>query len=69
MTVRPMVEEEAEEEADTAVDTNPVDVTTAERPAHVTRSREESAREATLAVTATAEKVRALPLESLSDLT
>ena len=46
-----------EEEEDTAADTNPADVTTAERPAHVTHSREENAREATLAVTVTAAKV------------
>lgn len=56
MMVPPM-EEEAEEEEDTAADTNPADVTIAERPAHVTHSREENAREATLAVTVTAAKV------------
>ena len=55
MMVPPM-EEEVEEE-DTVVDTNPVDVTMVERPAHVTRSREENAREATLAVTVTVAKV------------
>jgi hypothetical protein len=44
-------------EEDTAVDTNPADVTMAARPAHVTHSREESAREATHAVTVTVAKV------------
>ena len=44
-------------EEDTAVDTNPADVTMAARPARVTHSREESAREATHVVTATVAKV------------
>ena len=54
-TMEPPMVEEVEE--DTVADTNPADVTTAERPAHVTHSREENAREATLAVTVTAAKV------------
>lgn len=57
MMVPPMEEEAEEEEEDTAADTNPADVTTAERPAHVTHSKEENAREATLAVTVTVAKV------------
>jgi hypothetical protein len=54
-TMEPPMVEEVEE--DTAVDTNPADVTMAARPAHVTHFREESAREATHAVTVTVAKV------------